>query len=97
MYYKELSTERKEKEMLTALELTHTQRDVFSLIGAECVELAKRDGTVSLDDLMSSEAVRSAVQIVAQAYCQRHVRRDELRRLYFAARQKQQRGKINEP
>ena len=83
--------------MLTALELTHTQRDVFSLIGAECVELAKRDGTVSLDDLMSSEAVRSAVQIVAQAYCQRDVRRDELRRVYFAARQKQQRGKINEP
>lgn len=83
--------------MLTALELTHTQRDVFSLIGAECVELAKRDGTVSLDDLMSSEAVRSAVLIVAQAYCQRLVRRDELRRIYFAARQKQQRGKINEP
>ena len=67
MYYKELSTERKEGKMLTALELTHTQRDVFSLIGAECVELAKRDGTVSLEDLMSSESVRSAVQIVAQA------------------------------
>lgn len=80
--------------MLNAVELAHTQRNTFSLIGAACLELKEKTGVVSVEELLKTDAVRAAVRIAAEAYCTPGITEKKLNKIFLDARQEQQRRKV---